>query len=215
MPGARAMAFGYPAGVGENSAGGFTTAQAVFDAWKGSPGHNANMLGNYVVIGVGRACVSGSRYGCYWVTDFSYYNTTPNTNAPSPTATATATRTASPTNSATATPTPTASPVPTASPPPTPLGLTWEDLNCDKSVVPQDAVTLLMKDAGIETSGPAAGNCPVLGENVTVYGVSRVWGDIDCSGAINAIDSVKLLRWLIGLPLEPADPNCPVPGSGF
>ena len=75
-----------------------------------------------------------------------------------------------------------------------------------------------MKDAGLETGGGPAGapgSCPALGENVTVNGILRLWGDIDCSGAINAIDSVKLLLWLIGLPLEPSDPTCPTPGTAF
>ncbi len=45
------------------------TAQGVFDAWKASPEHNANMLGtNYTVIGIGRATSSSGAE--YWTTDF-------------------------------------------------------------------------------------------------------------------------------------------------
>src|SRR3990172_10493749 len=72
-PGQRARDYGYFGGVGENIAGGvpLTSAQAVFDAWKGSPGHNDNMLGStYRVIGIGRMSVPGSPYGIYWATDF-------------------------------------------------------------------------------------------------------------------------------------------------
>lgn len=57
---------GYPTGGwrAENIAAGFSTAQSVFDAWKGSSGHNANMLnGNFSKIGIGK-------YGSYWTTDF-------------------------------------------------------------------------------------------------------------------------------------------------
>lgn len=68
--------FGYPAGISasaaENiawgSAGGASTAQQVFDLWKNSPGHQANMLGSsYVAISISRSCNAGD---CAWVTDF-------------------------------------------------------------------------------------------------------------------------------------------------
>ncbi len=38
---------------GENLAYGFTSAQNLFDLWKASPDHNANMLGQYSQIGIG------------------------------------------------------------------------------------------------------------------------------------------------------------------
>ena len=51
-----------------------STAQAVFNAWKASSGHNTNMLnGKYTVIGIGLATVSGSPYTNYWTTDFGGY----------------------------------------------------------------------------------------------------------------------------------------------
>jgi uncharacterized protein YkwD len=63
--------YGYSTYKGENIAAGQTTAQAVFNAWKNSSGHNANMLNpNFKVIGIGMAVVSGSPYGTYWTTDF-------------------------------------------------------------------------------------------------------------------------------------------------
>lgn len=37
----------------ENIAMGFTSTQHLFDMWKNSPGHRANMLGNYSFIGLG------------------------------------------------------------------------------------------------------------------------------------------------------------------
>lgn len=59
---------------GENLAGGQSTAQAVFNAWKASSGHNANMLNaKYTVIGIGLATVSGSPYTNYWTTNFGGY----------------------------------------------------------------------------------------------------------------------------------------------
>lgn len=68
QPSQRAADCGYPYGVGENIAGGTSSAQDALSAWQGSPGHNANLLGNYAVIGIGRAL--GGPYRVYWVTDF-------------------------------------------------------------------------------------------------------------------------------------------------
>jgi hypothetical protein len=72
-PGTRARDYGYTGGVGENIAAGVSLgeAQAVFDAWRSSAGHNANLLGTtYQVIGIGRVSVPGSPYGLYWTADF-------------------------------------------------------------------------------------------------------------------------------------------------
>jgi uncharacterized protein YkwD len=72
---------------GENIAAGFTTAQSVFDAWKASSGHNANMLNaNFKVMGLSRLYVAGSDYGWYWTNDFGGY-VPPNDPPPAPTAT--------------------------------------------------------------------------------------------------------------------------------
>jgi hypothetical protein len=58
---------------GENIAAGYNydTAAAAMEAWKNSPGHNANMLnGSYTVIGIARAYNPNSTYHWYWTTDF-------------------------------------------------------------------------------------------------------------------------------------------------
>jgi uncharacterized protein YkwD len=48
------------------------TAQEAFDAWKNSPGHNANMLNPaFTQIGIGMAYGANSTYGYYWTTDFA------------------------------------------------------------------------------------------------------------------------------------------------
>ncbi len=121
--------FGYPAGTtasaGENIAwgynGGATTAQQVFDLWKNSPGHNANMLdSSYVTIGISRSCNGGN---CAWVTDFGSivvkpYNPTP---TPTPYPTQTPTPAPSPTPISTPAPTPAPTPIPTPTPTPTPI----------------------------------------------------------------------------------------------
>lgn len=211
MPQHRVSAFGYgPASIGENAAAGFSSAQAVFDAWKQSSAHNNNMLRSYwKAIGIARSCKQGTTFGCYWVTDFGTVDSPPKPNLPYPDVLFTPTPTPSP-------PTPTATASPTPSPTPVPLGLTWEDLTCDGLFLPQDALAVIMNDAGIEGSGPAGSpSCPELGDTVTVDGVQRMWGDVDCSGAINAVDGVMLLLWMIDIPSEAADPLCPHLGSAL
>lgn len=56
-------------GSAENIAAGNSGAAATFEQWRNSPGHNANMLGGYGVIGIGRA-TGGGTYGTYWTNVF-------------------------------------------------------------------------------------------------------------------------------------------------
>ena len=66
--------YDYYTSKGENIAAGQQTAQAVFDAWKASSGHNANMLNSaFTVIGVSGYELAGSTYTFYWTTDFGAY----------------------------------------------------------------------------------------------------------------------------------------------
>ncbi len=113
----RDCGYGFNTSLGENIAAGYTTAQQVFDGWKSSPGHNANMLGaTHTGVGIGRAYVAGSTYGWYWTTDFGGFSdgwatvtatfTSTPTLTPTPTAIP-ATATTIATNSPTRTPTPT------------------------------------------------------------------------------------------------------------
>jgi hypothetical protein len=124
-PYARAIDCGYPQGAGENLAAGSTwsSAQSAFDAWKASPGHNANMLGQYYLqIGIARVNVPGSNYTWYWTTNFGSTDDGTGGGGPAPTATPTNTPqppTATPTN--TAAPVATNTPVPTATSTPVPV----------------------------------------------------------------------------------------------
>lgn len=62
----------------ENLTAGIDAAQGAFDLFKGSPGHNANMLNAKLkVIGIGRAYAAGSAYGWYWTADFGGHDPTP------------------------------------------------------------------------------------------------------------------------------------------
>jgi uncharacterized protein YkwD len=119
----------YNTWLGENLAAGNAGAEATFEQWRDSPGHNVNMLnGDYAAIGIGRAFGSGSPYGWYWTTDFGGvadgYTAPPPPPSPSPTA--------SPTNTPAATPTPTATPPP--APTPTPVGPDTDGDGCGDGV---------------------------------------------------------------------------------
>lgn len=60
----------YPNVAGaENIVEGQPTAAAVVAAWMGSPGHRANILGDYDAIGVGKA--TGRDGSIWWVADFA------------------------------------------------------------------------------------------------------------------------------------------------
>ena len=56
---------------GENIAAGYSTPEAVVDAWMNSDGHRANILDpDYCDIGVGYAAIAGSDFYHYWTQDF-------------------------------------------------------------------------------------------------------------------------------------------------
>jgi uncharacterized protein YkwD/putative cell wall-binding protein len=66
-----AVGYKYSSTKAENIAAGYPTAAQAFNAWKGSSGHNANMLNPELkVIGVSQDEVIGSTYRYYWTTDF-------------------------------------------------------------------------------------------------------------------------------------------------
>lgn len=184
-PGERAAAFGFDAPVGENIAGGYITAQRVFDAWKGSSGHNSNMLGNYAAIGIGRAYNPNAYYHWYWVTDFAVYVPPPAQPACAPPAT------------------------PTPTPQPTPEPLVWGDTNCDHRIGPLDSIRVLRLDAGLSTTTPAT--CLPMGEPLFVNGTLRLWGDVNCDG-LDPVDAVLMLRFDAGLPVQ-APAGCPSLGE--
>jgi uncharacterized protein YkwD len=54
--------YDYDTFTAENLAYGQATPQEVFEAWRNSPGHNAAMLGDYTVVGIGLVNVGGVPY---------------------------------------------------------------------------------------------------------------------------------------------------------
>jgi uncharacterized protein YkwD len=120
----RAVDCGHAGGAGENLAAGgdWATAQQAFNAWKASPGHNANLLANYYhQIGIARLYRAGSTYGWYWATEFGT-NVQPSASQLQPAATpAPSTEPAAATTPATpASPSPAAAPPSTAATAPAP-----------------------------------------------------------------------------------------------
>lgn len=131
----RDCGYGYNTYIGENIAAGYTTAADVFTAWKNSPGHNANMLGaSYSAISIGRACIAGSPYGCYWTTDFGGVSD-------------------GYTSGSTPTPTHTPSPTPTRTPGPPPASYPCADFNGDGRVTAADILYVLSR---FNTADPRA-----------------------------------------------------------
>jgi hypothetical protein len=88
--------------------------------------------------------------------------------------------------------------------------LVWGDVNCQGGANPVDSLAILRHDAGhhVNTNG-----CPDLGDAVVVQPAGQppnwIWGDIDCSLAIDAIDGLKLLRFDAGLSVSTNHPDCP------
>lgn len=68
--GSRALQAGYYfQKVGENLAGGQTSAEQVMSEWMASPGHQENILdSDFVEVGI--AIRTGGHYGWYWVQEF-------------------------------------------------------------------------------------------------------------------------------------------------
>lgn len=56
--------------IGENVAAGQSTVTRVMTAWMNSPGHRANILGDYTYFGCGYAYTSQGMYHYYWTQDF-------------------------------------------------------------------------------------------------------------------------------------------------
>lgn len=70
----RIIAFGHDqwTTAGENIACGQRTPFEAFDAWRNSPGHNANMLHpGFTAIGIGRVTVEKNRCFIFWTNNFS------------------------------------------------------------------------------------------------------------------------------------------------
>ena len=90
-----------------------------------------------------------------------------------------------------------------------PVQVVWGDHNCSDDADPVDSLFNLRHDAGLSTD---TGDCPDMGEEVTINGVPRIWGDADCSGEADPIDGLKILRHDAGLEVD-QEPGCPEIGE--
>ncbi|MEX2390972.1 MAG: hypothetical protein WD904_05185 [Dehalococcoidia bacterium] len=99
------------------------------------------------------------------------------------------------------TPAPTTPPPVTPSPTPANQPNLWADIDCDDVVNPVDSLKVLRHDAGLSITQEAP--CPDAGESVLVVwdadSENEDWGDADCSGGVDPIDSLKILRYDAGL----------------
>jgi uncharacterized protein YkwD len=88
--------------AGENIAAGNASAEATFEQWRNSSGHDANMLRDDVTgAGIGRAYDAGSEYQWYWTLDLTASQSAPTTTAAA--APTTTTTTTAPTTTTTTT----------------------------------------------------------------------------------------------------------------
>ncbi|HUF52459.1 MAG TPA: right-handed parallel beta-helix repeat-containing protein [Dehalococcoidia bacterium] len=128
-------------------------------------------------------------------------------DCPTPTPTPSPTPTDEPTDTAT----PTVTPTPTPTGTPTGQQVVWGDNNCSGPPPnPVDALLALRHDAGLSTN---TGDCPAMGTQVDVtIAALRLWGDIDCSDAVDPVDALKLLRFDAGLSVSQGA-GCPEMGE--
>jgi hypothetical protein len=72
-----------------------------------------------------------------------------------------------------------------------------------------DSLLTLRHDAGQPADTSV---CPAFGVAVPASGPSHTWGNIDCDGAINPVDALKILRFDAGLSVQQED-GCPQIGT--
>lgn len=110
-----------------------------------------------------------------------------------PTPTSTVTPPVTPTSTGTSLVTPTAASI---TPTPAENAIAWGDHNCSGTVDTQDALIALLHLADIETD---TGACPEMGDAVDVQDAStHLWGDVDCSDEIEALDALELFAFAAG-----------------
>ncbi len=103
-----------------------------------------------------------------------------------------------------------------AVPTPTPQPFKKGDVNCNGEVDSVDALVMLLGTAGLPFSqGPG---CPALGASSASAGqayaqaAAGVFGDVDCSGAVDSVDALLILRFAAHLAVN-LPPGCPAIGA--
>jgi beta-lactamase superfamily II metal-dependent hydrolase len=169
---------------GDRNCSDFPNQKAAQDHYNAHPGDPDNLDGN---DNDGRACES-LPCPCYF-------------GGPTPPATPTPTLTP---NASTPIPTQPPTPAPTPTPQPTPYiwARLWGDIDCSNAINPVDSLKVLRWDAGLSVLYQTA-ECPHVGGPVpdasVASGPVTAWGDLDCSGSVDPVDSLKTLRHDAGL----------------
>lgn len=199
---------------GENIAAGYQTAQAVFEGWRNSPGHNANMLGsNYTVIGLARVYVPGSPFGYYWTNDFGGYTVPGSSPPPAPTSTPTSTPTPTATTGGlTPTPTKTPSPTPTRTPTPGATFTATPTRTPTPTATPTPAPTATTPPASTLTATPTEEPQVTPTPTFTPQPTTPGFADVDCDERLTSRDSVVILQFTAGIAYQ-APSGCPAVGS--
>jgi len=110
---------------------------------------------------------------------------------------------------------PTPTPVPeTPTPTPANQGNLWADIDCSTGVNPVDSLKMLRADAGLSVAQGA--DCPAPSTAMNVIwdsqSTNEKWGDADCNGSVDPVDSLKVLRFDAGLFYIQQEP-CPDIGA--
>jgi hypothetical protein len=80
----------------------------------------------------------------------------------------------------------------------------WGDTFCDGVVSAVDATQILKRIANPDRLDGCGPNFfgPEVMQTKVVNGEQRIWGDVNCSGAVDAVDSLEILRFVAGLPQQ-------------
>jgi hypothetical protein len=79
-------------------------------------------------------------------------------------------------------------------------------------IAPRDAQAIL-KNVLVQNPLSQTQPCPAVGSQVTVDGVSHIWGDVDCGGDIGPRDAQAILKNVLGQSALSQTQPCPAVGS--
>lgn len=81
------------------------------------------------------------------------------------------------------------------------------DQNCDGDVGAVDALKTLQYVAALPYSQNAG--CAEIGSEIIAaaqpVGANNVFGDMDCDSDVDAVDALRILRYVVGLPMNLPD----------
>ncbi|MEX0682182.1 MAG: hypothetical protein WD904_01345 [Dehalococcoidia bacterium] len=87
----------------------------------------------------------------------------------------------------------------------------WGDNNCTQAPPdPVDSLLTLRHDAGLDANTQG---CPGIGAELHIATVF-IWGDVDCNGQVNPVDSLKILRFDAAMGVQ-QEPGCPAMGAAI